>query len=761
MKKRIELLAPGGDVDSIKAAVVAGANAIYCGLHKFNARNRAANIVIEELNGILRYAHQNHCQVYLALNIILVDSDLPELIRLLNNLANTSLDAVIVQDLGLFFLLSEHFPGLKIHASTQLTTHNSGQIKFLRELTARRANLSRELSVHEISALTRASHDLDLTTEVFVHGSYCLSFSGICYFSSVHGGNSGNRGRCSQPCRDQYVTTPQGMDFPLNLKDNSAFDDLQILSEAGVDALKIEGRIKQFPYVYTVTHAWSQQLQSFYDQTPPAHDRGELNKVFNREYSNSYLQGDIHRDMFIDHPRNQSAKQLSERHGGSTGAQTTEPVEEQSFDEIAAHRASIQGLIQDVSVARAPLTIRMAGSSGTPLEVTVDTPDTSFVILSEVCLAPQTSNGAAQSLTHELFLEKLNALNKTEYFIQRLELENLQAGLFVPFRELTSIRDKIFFVLRGSNEAVAPIEVPPLKHHANAIAKPTLSVLISSPEDVPLCRETSADFYFQLPSCLGNQFDELTNLFAQHNALTPWFPPVIIGEDYTAAIELLRRIQPRRILTNNTGIAYEAWAAGIPWTAGPQLNVANSFSLTCLKEKFGCAGAFLSNELNLDQISRIKAPGDFGLHYRIFHPMLLLSSRQCLFHQVIGCDKNHIDEACLSQCERSSSITNMKQTSLHLRKTKGNYARLYHETHFLNTDIVTDLPGLFTSFLVDLRDVKTATRVEIDKSSRDRGAARHRRVTSRPPPTDPDMRNYTHPAPLVTPSLRGGGTSGR
>src|SRR5665647_136887 len=125
MKRKIELLAPGGDIDSIKAAILAGADAIYCGLDKFNARNRAANISFDDLQGILRLAHKNSCKVFLTLNIIIVDSEIPALIGMLNKLINTSIDGVIVQDLGLFYLLSHYFKGLKIHASTQLTTHLS------------------------------------------------------------------------------------------------------------------------------------------------------------------------------------------------------------------------------------------------------------------------------------------------------------------------------------------------------------------------------------------------------------------------------------------------------------------------------------------------------------------------------------------------------------------------------------------------------------------------------------------------------------
>ena len=253
-------------------------------------------------------AHNNSCEVFITLNIIILDSEIPALIKLLNKLVNTHIDGVIVQDIGILYLLSQYFSSLNIHASTQLTTHNKGQIEFLSKLNVQRVNLSRELNINEIKMLTSVAHESSVLTEVFVHGSYCISFSGICYMSSVHGGNSGNRGRCSQPCRDKYIKTAKGKDYPLNLKDNSAYFDLKELYNAGVGSLKIEGRIKEYEYVYTVVKAWRKQIQYFNDKNSLINDNSELYKVFNRDFSNSFLKGDINKDMFIDNPMSHSTQ---------------------------------------------------------------------------------------------------------------------------------------------------------------------------------------------------------------------------------------------------------------------------------------------------------------------------------------------------------------------------------------------------------------------------------------------------------------------
>jgi len=187
MTKKFELLAPGGDLESIKAAIVAGADAVYCGLNHFNARNRATNIEIGDLNLVLHLAHTHRCKVFLTINILIIENEFKSLINLLNKLVNTTLDGVIVQDLGLCYLLSSHFQSLAIHASTQLTTHNKGQLQFLSELNIERINLCRELNVDEIQELAEVGHQLGISNEVFVHGSYCIAFSGICYLSSALG----------------------------------------------------------------------------------------------------------------------------------------------------------------------------------------------------------------------------------------------------------------------------------------------------------------------------------------------------------------------------------------------------------------------------------------------------------------------------------------------------------------------------------------------------------------------------------------------
>jgi len=606
MRQPIELLAPGGDIDSIKAAIAAGADAVYCGLDRFNARNRAANIRFDDVNGILRLAHQHHCQVFLTLNIIVTDSEIPALFSLLNKIVNTSIDGIIVQDIGLMYLLIKYFKSLPVHASTQFTTHNEGQIHFLQKLSATRVNLSRELNINEIKALTSVAHQNNMLTEVFVHGSYCISFSGICYMSSVLSGNSGNRGRCSQPCRDQYDTTPTVKDFPLNLKDNSAYSDLKALADAGVDSLKIEGRIKKFHYVYTVVDTWRKQLQNYYEHKELISDHSALYKVFNRDFSNAFLTGNINKHMFIDNPRDNSAIYLSEQ-SDCPSAESLEKAKGDIYDQRTDIITTVEHRINQLSTDKVPLKISISGQCGTPLTVTVRTPDSSFTAVSETNLAAV----GKQALDYEVMLSRLKALDDTEFFIEKMEMINLQPNLYLPYKDLTSIKKQLLFFLNESREYLDPVNVPVVPRNAGTTGKPSLSVLISSPEDLHFCKDTSATIYYQLPSSFKNELAELVDFFNIHKNIIPWFPSIILGDDYQIAIEFLQLLQPTCMVTDNTGIAFEAYKRGIPWIAGPALNLINSFSLLCLKEQFKCSGAFISNEISKTQLKSIRNTDDF------------------------------------------------------------------------------------------------------------------------------------------------------
>ncbi len=729
-------MAPGGNIESIKAAIAAGADAVYCGLNRFNARNRAGNLSIEELIGVIRLAHGNDCQVFLTLNIILIEAETAALISVLNRIVNIGLDGVIVQDFGLFYLLGQHFKRLEIHASTQLTTHNRGQIQFLRHLGVNRVNLCRELNLNEITDLTSFAHGHDVLTEVFVHGSHCLCFSGICYMSSVQNGTSGNRGRCGQPCRDQYIATAQGKNYPLNLKDMSTFFDLKQLVESGVDSLKIEGRIKKFHYVYAVVDAWKKHLVQLYDHDRSGQDNSVLHSMFNRGFSNGFLQGNIHKNMFIDNPRDNAARYLAEKKGNCS-EKGIEDAKKTIYRQRSAIIRQVEEKTARLSIKQIPLEIRISGNAGTPLKVFVKTENYSFTLFSNSVLSGKSFRGefSADSspdqidknsevgctstknhLGREGLQKTFGVVNSSGYQLQRLSLQGLDQDLFLPFKEVKTLQRAVLATLNDLVEFTPPATVSRVVQQDGTRIIPKLSIMISLEKDVDLCNESDADLYFQLPDCLHEKASEYRYFFHNNRHITPVFPSILIGEHFQAAVNLLQQVQPRQLVTNNTGIAYYAWKMNIPWIAGPYLNMVNSYGLRCLQDNFNCAGAFISNELSKMQIHTLQKPAHFHLVYSIYHPLLLMTSRQCLFHHVSGCSKERMDEHCLSGCKKTATITNRRHETFFLKKELHNYNRVYNSHNFLNTDICADIRNIFSSFFIDLSDIKTSTSVTEDKS---------------------------------------------
>ncbi|RLA18667.1 MAG: U32 family peptidase, partial [Gammaproteobacteria bacterium] len=432
MSRTIELLSPGGDVEAIKAAIVAGANAVYCGMDSFNARNRASNLSFDDLNGVLRLAHDHQCQVFLTLNVVILEQELKSLFKLLNQLVNTSIDGIIVQDLGIFNLVKKHFPSLDIHASTQLTTHNEGQIKFLSKIGASRTNLSRELNIHEIKALTATAHKHDLLTEVFVHGSLCIAFSGQCYSSSVSVGNSGNRGRCSQACRDEYEITEAGNKFPLNLKDNSAYFDLPELVKAQVDSLKIEGRIKGAHYVYTVVNSWRKQINSFVESGKLLADDANLHKVFNRDFTNSFLKGNLSKNMFIDNPRDNSVNYAVQK-SQAISIEQIQGVKKDLYQDKNDLGSELKEKIKGLEIDKQQLTLEFFGTQGQALKLTAILKNKTFEVQTKTLLAASTRS----TIDSEALIKRFKSFNNANYIVEQFNFDAFEKGLSIPFRELT------------------------------------------------------------------------------------------------------------------------------------------------------------------------------------------------------------------------------------------------------------------------------------------------------------------------------------
>jgi len=288
-----ELLAPAGSPEVLTIAVNAGADAVYLAGQQYGARAYAKNFTIEEIEKAVNYAHLNGAKIHVTVNTLINNFEIVDVLKYLFKLYQIGVDAVIVQDLGLIWLLKTFIPELEVHASTQMGLNNYPSFKWASKNNIKRVVLPREVSIEQI----KDTHDqlekdnIDMDIEVFGHGALCYCVSGKCYMSSYNSGRSGNRGACAQPCRREYRLKYRGYNigngYLLSTHDLATYDNIQAISDAGVKSLKLEGRMKSGDYIGTIVNSY----RNIIDGNPGDYKK-DLHLVFNRQFTNGYMMGD-------------------------------------------------------------------------------------------------------------------------------------------------------------------------------------------------------------------------------------------------------------------------------------------------------------------------------------------------------------------------------------------------------------------------------------------------------------------------------------
>lgn len=416
MKNKVELLAPAGNYEALAGALNAGADAVYLGGEKFGARAYADNFSTDEICRALRYAHILGKKIYLTVNTLVKEQEFSSLYDYLCPFYEAGLDGVIIQDLGVWQYIRETFPGMALHASTQMTITGSQGALFLKENGAARIVPARELSLSEIKTIKEKT---GLELECFIHGAMCYSYSGQCLFSSILGGRSGNRGRCAQPCRLPYRISdadrmPKGeAGYVLSLKDMCTLTFLPKLIEAGIDSFKIEGRMKRPEYAAGVTAVYRKYIDAYYRNPESYHvesaDLDRLRKLYIRdEVQTGYYERTNGREMItIGKPGYLKTDEalLSEIAGKYLGKEQKYPVTlKASFRE--GEKASLQ----------------IAGGG---VSVTVQ--------------GPVVEQAQKQPMTQENFLKQLRRTGNTFVDVTNAEV-TAGANVFLPVSLLNELR---------------------------------------------------------------------------------------------------------------------------------------------------------------------------------------------------------------------------------------------------------------------------------------------------------------------------------
>lgn len=415
--RKPELLAPAGNREAFLGAVHAGADAVYLGGKKFGARAYADNFSREELTACIRYGHIHGCRTYLTANTLMKEQELSELAEELSPLYEAGLDGVIVQDMGTLQVIRQHFPGLALHASTQMTVTGSAGAELLKELGVTRVVPARELSLAEVRRLQRES---GLEVETFIHGAMCYCYSGACLFSSILGGRSGNRGRCAQPCRLAYETDSPGASvhrkeyYPLSLKDMCTIERLPRLMESGIDSFKIEGRMKKPEYAAGVTAIYRKYMDRYLarPQEPFGVEKQDLEKL-----SWLYIRSQRQDGYYFRQNGREMVTLDSPSYSGSDEAYL-----EQIRQKYIEEKKRLPVWMKAVFVCGQPAQLQI-GHGSCQVNVTG-------------CMVEPAQN---RPVARQEIRKQLQKLGETSFTLEHLEIETDERG-FYPLKEINDLR---------------------------------------------------------------------------------------------------------------------------------------------------------------------------------------------------------------------------------------------------------------------------------------------------------------------------------
>ena len=488
-----ELLAPAGSYDVLVIAVNAGADAVYIAGQNYGARAYAKNFTIEEIEKAVEYAHLNGVKVHVTVNTLINNFEIVDVMNYLFKLYQIGVDAVIVQDFGLIWLLKTFIPELEVHASTQMGLNNYSSLKWASSNNIKRAVLPREVNIEEIKEINAKfrEDDIDMDIEVFGHGALCYCVSGKCYMSSYNSGRSGNRGACAQPCRRQYRLKYRGYNigngFLLSTHDLATYNYLEEISEAGVKSLKLEGRMKSGDYIGTIVNSYRNLIDNNVGDY-----KKDLHLVFNRQFTNGYLMGDNpgevmgrgssgHEGLYIGdivdidgtrvtiEVKNKEIPIILEpgdgiafKYNGKIKGIYLEDIVKQDENEIVINTTRLVKVGTEVFISYSKSTHdylkqfekeTIKNNIGLNLSLTWDN-DLNLFTKVEYTVDDELINFRHKTMgkfeqaknkpvTEEIITQQLEKTGQTPFYMENIRFNNMPKNIFIPIREINQMRREI------------------------------------------------------------------------------------------------------------------------------------------------------------------------------------------------------------------------------------------------------------------------------------------------------------------------------
>jgi len=650
-----ELLCPAGSPEALDAAIEAGADAVYFGASLFNARMNAHNFGGDAMRSAVLRAHAYGVKVYLTLNTLVLDREIPDFLETAREAARVGVDALIVADLGGASILRRALPTMELHASTQASAHNAASAAVLRALGFSRMVIARETPERDLRSTTKSS---PIEIEAFIHGALCVSHSGQCLFSSLVGGRSGNRGECAQPCRLPFACPrSSGASYPLSLKDLSLAAHVPALIESGVASLKIEGRMKSPEYVRDTTRIWRRLLDERRAATPA--EMRELAEIFSR--------------------------------GGFTDGYWTERIDGKmlgirSEDEKERSRAltPFTGITRKI-----PLSLCATMLRDCPMTLTVSDGTDTVTVEGDV---PMEAINAP--ITKEALEKSLSKLGATVYCVKDFDA-TLDAGLMLPVSRLNDLRRRAIEAWEARRAPTVHEEHPLVPLQPSGKREPVLSARFVTPEQVT--RDARA-FFDRIYLPLGKETDGVDGVV---------LPPVIFDHEVEGVKQKLAIAAARGIryaLVGNLGHLSLATDAGLIPVGDFRLNITNRETV-CVLERLGFDSMILSPELTLPQARDIGGNTAVTVYGRI----PLMTVEKCVIKEIADCnacaegkaelrDRRGVTFPVLREGEHRNVIYNSLPTCMSDRLDALSRAGLTARHFIFSTETPTDVDEVIRAF---------------------------------------------------------------
>ena len=582
MNNKPEILAPAGSMESLIAAVRCGANAVYLGTKGINARRGATNFTFEELKQAVEYCHARDVKIYLALNILISDSERELAYKTVEAGLSLGVDAFINQDLGLAKIIHSHFPTARMHASTQCSVNSPEGFKALEKMGFVRAVLPREMSLDEIREIRQAT---DMELEMFVHGALCMCVSGQCYLSAMLGGRSGNRGLCAQPCRLGF-SADASRSCDLSLKDLSLIGNINEIAQAGVVSLKIEGRMKRPEYVAAAVTSCKKAIDGEYS----ASDENTLKSVFSRTgFTDGYFTGE-RKDMFGTRQK----------------------------EDVVAAKDVLKELshLYDNENPLVPIDIEFICKANRKAELTARALGKTVTVTGTV---PE--KAINKPMTEESVETRLAKFGNTQFYLNNITID-LDDGLILPASVINSMR-------REAVEMLDKVEIKPFTQMPYKAEKykekdctPYYTARFLNPDSIP-DKHPFKRIFIPIWSSDEDFVDNRAGVEV---------PRGLFGmeEKLTKRLEHLKKIGVRKALCSNLGAYSLAQKMGFEVYGDFGLNIFNSESAQLFNSPI------LSFEATLEQTNRIGAK-DTGIIGYGYLPLML--TRNCPIKNHLGCSR--------------------------------------------------------------------------------------------------------------------------